>query len=75
MSWAESPDEVGAVIDLVLQLEHRWEIEEALGRCYGLRGTPRRHGVEYTGPQVSGWLRVRYATDQRALAAVFVAAP
>jgi hypothetical protein len=67
--WAAS--ECEALIHAVIALSNRDEIEEFLGRCYSLRSTETEHGIEYGGPGVGGWIRVRYH-QQRAVSATFI---
>lgn len=66
-----TPDERDAVARTLLALADRPEIEEHLGRTYDLRSADGPEGVEYGGPEVGGWLRVRYL-GERAVAVVFV---
>ncbi len=67
--WSDA--EGRAVLRVLGELADRYEVEEWLGRCYGLRGVERADGVEYSGPDVGGWVRVRYL-DDRLVAAVLV---
>lgn len=60
-----------AVLSEVRGQAHRADIEELLGRCWDLRANERESGVEYTGKDVGGWIRVRYRGN-RLVSAVFL---
>jgi hypothetical protein len=60
-----------ALTSAVLALSHRYEIDELLGRVYRLRAVESEHGVEYSGPELGGWLRIRFH-EERAISANFI---
>lgn len=59
------------LLELLRQLRYRDAIEELLGRAYDLRGTEARDGVEYSAPELGGWIRIRYRADV-AISVLFV---
>jgi hypothetical protein len=69
--WSEA--ERSALARVIEQLDDRTQIEAWLGRSYALLGVIRQDGVEYSGPGVGGWIRVRYV-GSRVRAVVVVAA-
>ena len=64
-------DQQKSLTRVVLALSHRYEIDELLGRTYQLRRVDSEEGTEYSGPDLGGWLRIRFQ-DDRAVSAHFI---